>query len=122
MFFAILYLRGAALDYFELFINEPDLYQCLNFLEDWSTFVQKLSNVFGLYSPEDCHKPPLWLSPFLLFFSFKISFLFIAWETHVTLCDRMRDNVTSEVTSHDMSHIIWLGVRDNKCTDQVDYV
>ena len=53
MFFAISYLRGAALDYFEPFINELDPYQYLDFLEDWSAFVQKLSNVFGSYSPED---------------------------------------------------------------------
>jgi len=39
VFFAISYLRRAALDYFEPFINKPDLYQCLDFLEDWSTFV-----------------------------------------------------------------------------------
>ena len=28
-----------------------------------------------------CHKPPLWLSPFLLFFSLLFYFLFIAWES-----------------------------------------
>ena len=39
IFFAISYLRGAALDYFELFINEPDPYHNLNFLEDWSAFI-----------------------------------------------------------------------------------
>ena len=31
----------------------------------------------------------------------------------VTLCDIMRDMVTSKVTSQDMSHIVWLGVWDN---------
>jgi len=53
VFFAISYLRGTALDYFELFINEPDPYQCFDFLEDWTAFAQKLSNIFGSYLPED---------------------------------------------------------------------
>jgi len=44
------------LDYFELFINEPDLYQNLDFLKDWSAFVQRLSNIFSSYSPEDDNK------------------------------------------------------------------
>jgi len=44
------------LDYFELFINEPDLYQNLDFLENWSAFVQRLSNIFSSYSPEDDNK------------------------------------------------------------------
>ena len=35
-----------------------------------------VANVGGL-----CHGPPLWLSPFLLFFSLLFSFLFIAWES-----------------------------------------
>ena len=56
MFFAISYLRGTALDYFELFINEPDPYQCFDFLEDWTTFAQKLSNVFGSYLLENNNK------------------------------------------------------------------
>jgi len=30
--------------------------------------------------------------------------------------------VMSHVTSQDMSHIVWLGVQDTKCIDQVDYV
>jgi len=34
IFFAISYLRGVALDYFKLFINEPDPHQSLDFLED----------------------------------------------------------------------------------------
>ena len=34
VFFVILYLRGVALDYFELFINKPDPYQNLDFLEN----------------------------------------------------------------------------------------
>ena len=61
-----------------------------------------------------------------IFFSFKYLFLFIARETHVTPYNRRSDKVTSKVMSHvmsqDMSHIIWLGVWDTKCTDQVDYV
>jgi len=28
----------------------------MNFLEDWDTFVQKLSNIFGSYSPKDDNK------------------------------------------------------------------
>ena len=53
IFFAISYLRGAALDYFEPFINEPDPTEVYDFLMVWSTFVQKLTNLFGSYSPED---------------------------------------------------------------------
>ena len=30
---------------------------------------------------DNCHKPPLWLSLFLLFFSLLFYFLFIAWES-----------------------------------------
>jgi len=64
IFFAISYLRGVALDYFELFINEPDPYQNLDFLENWTTFVQKLSNIFGLYSPKDDNKDAIVAIPF----------------------------------------------------------
>jgi len=53
IYFAISYLRGIALDCFEPYINEPDPTQSLDFLEDWLAFVQKLSNIFGSYSPED---------------------------------------------------------------------
>jgi len=53
VFFTIFYLQGITLDYFELFINEPDLYHNLDFLEDWSAFVQKLSNIFRSYLPEN---------------------------------------------------------------------
>jgi len=28
----------------------------MNFLEDWDTFVQKLLNIFGSYSPKDDNK------------------------------------------------------------------
>jgi len=45
-----------AFDYFEPFINKAKNYQNFNFLEDWSAFVQKLSNLFGSYSPEDDDK------------------------------------------------------------------
>jgi len=44
------------LDYFESFINELDLSHNLDFLEDWSAFIQKLSNIFSFYSPEDNNK------------------------------------------------------------------
>ena len=64
MFFAISYLRGVALDYFEPFINEPDPYQNLDFLEDWTAFVQKLSNIFGSYSPEDDDEDAIVAIPF----------------------------------------------------------
>ena len=64
VFFAILYLRGVALDYFEPFINEPDPYQNLDFLEDWSAFVQKLSNIFGSYSLEDDDEDTIVAIPF----------------------------------------------------------
>ena len=53
VFFAISYLHGITLDYFEPFINKPNPYHNLDFLEDWSAFVQKLFNIFGLYSPEN---------------------------------------------------------------------
>jgi Domain of unknown function (DUF4939) len=51
--FAISYLRGPALDYFEPFINEPDPDDFYDFLFDWDKFVQKLANLFGSFSPED---------------------------------------------------------------------
>lgn len=53
IFFAISYLRGIALDYFEPFISEADPSQSFDFLEEWPAFVQKLSNLFGSYSSED---------------------------------------------------------------------
>jgi len=53
IFFTIFYLQGIALDYFKPFINELDPYHNLDFLEDWSAFVQKLFNIFGSYSSED---------------------------------------------------------------------
>ena len=56
IFFAISYLCGIALDYFEPFINEADPYKSFDFLKEWPAFVQKLSNLFGLYSPEDDNK------------------------------------------------------------------
>ena len=64
IFFAISYLRGIVLDYFELFINEPDPLQDFDFLEDWSVFVQKLSNVFGSYTPEDDNEDAIVAIPF----------------------------------------------------------
>ena len=53
IFFAISYLRGIVLGYFEPYINELDPLQDFDFLDSWSAFVQKLSNTFGSYSPED---------------------------------------------------------------------
>ena len=53
-----------ALDYFEPFINEAKAYQNFDFLEDWSVFVQKLSNLFGSYSPEDDDKDTIVAIPF----------------------------------------------------------
>ena len=64
IFFAISYLQGVALDYFEPFINEAKAYQNFDFLEDWSVFVQKLSNLFGSYSPEDDDKDTIVAIPF----------------------------------------------------------
>ncbi|GJJ07976.1 hypothetical protein Clacol_002183 [Clathrus columnatus] len=43
---------GAALDYFEPYINELD-HKKFDFLQDWDAFVQKLANQFGSYTPED---------------------------------------------------------------------
>lgn len=53
IYFAIFYLKSIALNYFEPYINKPNPSQSLDFLEDWSAFVQKLSNIFGSYSLED---------------------------------------------------------------------
>jgi len=64
IFFAIFYLRGIALDYFELFINEPDPNQNLDFLEYWPAFVQRLSNVFRSYSPKDNNEDAIVAIPF----------------------------------------------------------
>jgi len=55
-FFAISYLRGIALDYFEPFINKLDPLQDFDFLENWSVFIQKLSNIFGSYTLENNNK------------------------------------------------------------------
>ena len=54
------------MDYFEPFINEPDPLQDFDFLEDWSAFVQKLSNVFGSYTPEDDNEDTIVAIPFPL--------------------------------------------------------
>jgi len=64
IFFAISYFQGIALDYFELFINEAEAYQNFDFLEKWSAFVQKLSNLFGSYSPEDNNEDAIVIIPF----------------------------------------------------------
>jgi len=64
IFFAISYLRDIALEYFEPFISEPDPLQPPDFLEDWSAFVQRLSNIFGSYSPEDDDKDAIVSIPF----------------------------------------------------------
>ena len=53
-----------ALDYFEPFINEAEAYQNFDFLEDWLAFVQKLSNLFGSYSPEDDDEDTIVAIPF----------------------------------------------------------
>ena len=65
IFFAISYLRGVALDYFEPFINEDNDPQAYDFLEEWLAFVQKLSNLFGSYSPEDDDEDAIVAIPFL---------------------------------------------------------
>jgi len=59
IFFAISYLWGIALDYFKPFIAENDELQAYDFLEEWPAFLQKLSNLFGSYSPEDDDKDTL---------------------------------------------------------------
>ena len=64
IFFTISYLRGIALNFFKPFINEADSYQNLNFLEEWLAFVQKLSNLFGSYSPEDNNEDAIVAIPF----------------------------------------------------------
>jgi len=64
IFFAISYLWGVALDYFEPFINKAKAYQNFDFLKDWSAFVQKLFNLFGSYSPEDDDEDAIVAIPF----------------------------------------------------------
>ena len=64
VFFAIFYLQGIALDYFEPFINKPDPYHNLDFLEDWSAFMQKLSNIFGSYLSKDDDEDTIVAIPF----------------------------------------------------------
>ena len=64
VFFAILYLWGIALDYFEPFINEPNTTQYINFLEEQNAFIQKLSNIFGSYSLEDNDEDAIVAIPF----------------------------------------------------------
>jgi len=64
IFFAISYLRGIALDYFEPYINKPDPLQDFDFLENQLAFVQKLSNIFGSYSPEDDNEDAIVAIPF----------------------------------------------------------
>jgi len=53
IFFMIFCLCSIALDCFEPFINKADLYQNLNFLEEWLVFIRKLSNLFRSCLPED---------------------------------------------------------------------
>jgi len=64
IFFVISYLCGITLDYFKLFINKADFYQSFDFLEEWPAFIQKLSNLFGSYSPEDDDKDTIIAIPF----------------------------------------------------------
>jgi hypothetical protein len=64
IYFAISYLRGAALDYFEPYINEPVPNLDYDFLRDWQAFVQKLTNLFGSYSPEDDDEDAITSIPF----------------------------------------------------------
>ena len=44
------------MDYFEPFINKLDPLQDFDFLENWSVFIQKLSNIFGSYTSENNNK------------------------------------------------------------------
>jgi len=37
----------------------------MDFLEDWNIFAQKLSNIFGSYSPKDDNKDAIVAIPFL---------------------------------------------------------
>ena len=64
IFFAISYLRGIALEYFKPFINKPDINQDFDFIEDWLSFVQKLSNIFRFYLSKDDDKDTIVLIPF----------------------------------------------------------
>jgi len=54
------------LDYFKPFISKADSSQSFDFLEEWLAFVQKLSNLFGSYSPEDDNKDAIIAIPFLI--------------------------------------------------------
>jgi Domain of unknown function (DUF4939) len=66
IYFAISYLRGPALEYFEPFIISPSKSRAktYDFLTKWDTFVQKLTNQFGSYSPEDDDEDALTSIPF----------------------------------------------------------
>jgi len=52
------------LDYFKSFINETNPSQSFDFLEEWPAFVQKLSNLFGSYSPENDNEDTIIAIPF----------------------------------------------------------
>ena len=54
------------MDYFKPFISKADPSQSFDFLEEWLAFVQKLSNLFGSYSPEDDNKDAIIAIPFLI--------------------------------------------------------
>ena len=99
VFLAILYLHGIALDYFKPFINEPNLYHNLDFLEDWSVFVQKLSNIFSSYSPEDDNENMIVSIPFPsdskavnYFICFVKYQNYICWNKR-TLCKVVKDTI-----------------------------
>jgi hypothetical protein len=64
VFFAISFLRGPALEYFEPFIIQPDRTKHFDFLDSWTAFVQKLTNQFGSYSPVDDDEDALTSIPF----------------------------------------------------------
>jgi len=59
--------------------KEGNLGNAREAVEDYEREYEKTAR--RIREREDCHEPPLWLSPFLLVFSRLFSFLFIAWES-----------------------------------------
>ena len=104
IFFAILYLRGIALEYFELFISEPDPLQPPDFLEDWLAFVQWLSNIFSSYSPKDDDEDAIVSIPFPYdrkatdyFICFAKYQNRIRWEDR-SLCKVVKDTILARIS------------------------
>ena len=62
IFFAISFLKGMAMEYFEPYITEKgrDSTVKYDFLEDWDAFHQHINNQFGSYNPEQDNEDALY--------------------------------------------------------------